>query len=182
MGCSAERNGWDAASGYARRVQCSAAWRCNVSSRRMLRQCQQAACPNLIPVCRDEVPLIYHLDVAAMYPNIILTNRLQPSSIVTGVWGGASRVQRCTRTQTAWQQGAAQAGGGSCTACFCAGPAVFPPFASHPFCLPLHPACTPDEDCAACDFNRPGKTCLRQMEWVWRGETYSGAEPAGHCV
>ncbi len=33
----------------------------------------------------DEVPLIYHLDVAAMYPNIILTNRLQPSSIVTGV-------------------------------------------------------------------------------------------------
>ena len=24
---------------------------------------------------RDEVPLIYHLDVAAMYPNIILTNR-----------------------------------------------------------------------------------------------------------
>ena len=26
---------------------------------------------------RFEVPLIYHLDVAAMYPNIILTNRLQ---------------------------------------------------------------------------------------------------------
>ena len=24
---------------------------------------------------RDELPLIYHLDVAAMYPNIILTNR-----------------------------------------------------------------------------------------------------------
>jgi len=41
-----------------------------------------------------------------MYPNIILTNRLQPPSIVT------------------------------------------------------------DEDCAACDFNKPGKTCLRQMEWV----------------
>ncbi|GAB4815178.1 hypothetical protein N2152v2_002224 [Parachlorella kessleri] len=62
---------------------------------------------------RDEVPLIYHLDVAAMYPNIILTNRLQPSSIVN------------------------------------------------------------DEDCAACDFNKPGKTCLRHMEWVWRGETFS---------
>ncbi|KAJ1543671.1 DNA polymerase epsilon catalytic subunit, partial [Nowakowskiella sp. JEL0078] len=31
---------------------------------------------------RDEEPLIYHLDVAAMYPNIILTNRLQPDSIV----------------------------------------------------------------------------------------------------
>jgi DNA polymerase epsilon subunit 1 len=24
---------------------------------------------------REEVPLLYHLDVAAMYPNIILTNR-----------------------------------------------------------------------------------------------------------
>ncbi|PWA94332.1 DNA polymerase epsilon catalytic subunit [Artemisia annua] len=62
---------------------------------------------------REECPLIYHLDVAAMYPNIILTNRLQPSSIVT------------------------------------------------------------DDVCTACDFNRPGKTCLRKMEWVWRGETYT---------
>ncbi|XP_057955577.1 DNA polymerase epsilon catalytic subunit A-like [Malania oleifera] len=61
---------------------------------------------------RDEGPLIYHLDVAAMYPNIILTNRLQPPSIVS------------------------------------------------------------DEICTACDFNRPGKTCLRKLEWVWRGETY----------
>eukprot|EP01147_Barroeca_monosierra_P003730 gene3730-8364_t len=31
---------------------------------------------------RMEVPLIYHLDVAAMYPNIILTNRLQPPAMV----------------------------------------------------------------------------------------------------
>ncbi|KAJ0576989.1 putative DNA-directed DNA polymerase [Helianthus annuus] len=62
---------------------------------------------------REECPLIYHLDVAAMYPNIILTNRLQPPSIVT------------------------------------------------------------DEVCTACDFNRPGKTCLRTLEWVWRGETYT---------
>ncbi|CAN1252331.1 DNA polymerase epsilon catalytic subunit A [Linum perenne] len=61
---------------------------------------------------RDECPLIYHLDVAAMYPNIILTNRLQPPSIVT------------------------------------------------------------DEICVACDFNRPDKTCLRKLEWVWRGQTY----------
>ncbi|KAJ4832189.1 DNA polymerase epsilon catalytic subunit A [Turnera subulata] len=61
---------------------------------------------------REECPLIYHLDVAAMYPNIILTNRLQPPSIVT------------------------------------------------------------DEICTACDFNRPDKTCLRTLEWVWRGETY----------
>ncbi|KAI3783594.1 hypothetical protein L1987_42678 [Smallanthus sonchifolius] len=62
---------------------------------------------------REESPLIYHLDVAAMYPNIILTNRLQPPSIVT------------------------------------------------------------DEVCTACDFNRPRKTCLRNIEWVWRGETYT---------
>lgn len=32
---------------------------------------------------RSEDPVIYHLDVGAMYPNIILTNRLQPVSIVT---------------------------------------------------------------------------------------------------
>nr|CAB3265004.1 DNA polymerase epsilon catalytic subunit A-like [Phallusia mammillata] len=31
---------------------------------------------------RMENPIIYHLDVGAMYPNIILTNRLQPSAIV----------------------------------------------------------------------------------------------------
>jgi DNA polymerase epsilon subunit 1 len=32
---------------------------------------------------REEMPMIYHLDVGAMYPNIILTNRLQPSAIVS---------------------------------------------------------------------------------------------------
>lgn len=31
---------------------------------------------------RMENPVIYHLDVGAMYPNIILTNRLQPSAMV----------------------------------------------------------------------------------------------------
>jgi DNA polymerase epsilon subunit 1 len=31
---------------------------------------------------RTDSPLIYHLDVAAMYPNIMLSNRLQPDSIV----------------------------------------------------------------------------------------------------
>jgi DNA polymerase epsilon subunit 1 len=31
---------------------------------------------------RKECPSIFHLDVGAMYPNIILTNRLQPSAIV----------------------------------------------------------------------------------------------------
>ncbi|KAL4229089.1 hypothetical protein ACF0H5_012128 [Mactra antiquata] len=34
-------------------------------------------CPN-----RLENPIIYHLDVGAMYPNIILTNRLQPPAII----------------------------------------------------------------------------------------------------
>ncbi|KAI9217507.1 hypothetical protein BC828DRAFT_408441 [Blastocladiella britannica] len=34
---------------------------------------------------RTEEPLIYHLDVAAMYPNIILTNRLQPDAMVEAV-------------------------------------------------------------------------------------------------
>jgi DNA polymerase elongation subunit (family B)/Zn-finger nucleic acid-binding protein len=32
---------------------------------------------------RKEKPKVYHLDVAAMYPNIILSNRLQPSAVVT---------------------------------------------------------------------------------------------------
>lgn len=27
-----------------------------------------------------------------------------------------------------------------------------------------------DAECAACDFNRPGKTCDRRMPWAWRGE------------
>ncbi|KAI9690075.1 MAG: DNA polymerase epsilon catalytic subunit [Bogoriella megaspora] len=27
-----------------------------------------------------------------------------------------------------------------------------------------------ESDCAACDFNRPGKTCDRRMPWAWRGE------------
>lgn len=31
---------------------------------------------------RKECPVIYHLDVSAMYPNIILTNRLQPTAVV----------------------------------------------------------------------------------------------------
>lgn len=59
---------------------------------------------------RSERPLIYHLDVASMYPNIMTTNRLQPDSMIE------------------------------------------------------------EADCAACDFNRPGKTCDRRMPWAWRGE------------
>lgn len=59
---------------------------------------------------RSERPLIYHLDVASMYPNIMTTNRLQPDSMIQ------------------------------------------------------------ESDCAACDFNRPGKTCDRRLPWAWRGE------------
>ncbi|KAF9884058.1 DNA polymerase epsilon catalytic subunit [Aspergillus nanangensis] len=59
---------------------------------------------------RDEDPLIYHLDVASMYPNIMITNRLQPDSLIQ------------------------------------------------------------ESDCAACDFNRPGKSCDRRLPWAWRGE------------
>lgn len=32
---------------------------------------------------REENPAIYHIDVGAMYPNIILTNRLQPAAMVS---------------------------------------------------------------------------------------------------
>lgn len=34
------------------------------------------------------------------------------------------------------------------------------------------PSIVSDEICTACDFNRPGKNCLRKLEWVWRGEAY----------
>lgn len=61
---------------------------------------------------RMEQPLIYHVDVASMYPNIMTTNRLQPDSMIT------------------------------------------------------------EADCAACDFNRPGKTCDRRLPWAWRGEYF----------
>ena len=38
----------------------------------------------------------------------------------------------------------------------------------------LQPAAIVNEDvCAACDYNRPGKGCLREMEWVWRGEHFA---------
>ncbi|KAK6204772.1 DNA-directed DNA polymerase epsilon, catalytic subunit A [Scheffersomyces amazonensis] len=61
---------------------------------------------------RQEKPLIYHVDVASMYPNIMTSNRLQPDSMKS------------------------------------------------------------EEDCAACDFNRPGKNCDRRLPWSWRGEYF----------
>ncbi|XP_037367272.1 DNA polymerase epsilon catalytic subunit A [Talpa occidentalis] len=55
---------------------------------------------------RIECPLIYHLDVGAMYPNIILTNRLQPSAMVDEATCAACDFNRpgasCQR-KMAWQ-------------------------------------------------------------------------------
>ncbi|SSD58769.1 probable DNA polymerase epsilon catalytic subunit A [Saccharomycodes ludwigii] len=61
---------------------------------------------------RSEFPLIYHVDVASMYPNIMTSNRLQPDSMKS------------------------------------------------------------ERDCASCDFNRPGKTCDRRLNWAWRGDFF----------
>ncbi|KAK9447075.1 uncharacterized protein V1518DRAFT_422137 [Limtongia smithiae] len=61
---------------------------------------------------RTECPSIYHLDVSSMYPNIMITNRLQPDSMIQ------------------------------------------------------------EADCAACDFNHPGKGCDRRLPWMWRGEFF----------
>ncbi|KAK5966376.1 DNA polymerase epsilon catalytic subunit [Trichostrongylus colubriformis] len=44
---------------------------------------QQAFTDLMAIPARLENPRIYHLDVGAMYPNIILTNRLQPSAMIT---------------------------------------------------------------------------------------------------
>jgi DNA polymerase epsilon subunit 1 len=57
---------------------------------------------------REEPPMIYHLDVGAMYPNIILTNRLQPSAIVSDSDCAACEFNRaengCKRPMTwAWR-------------------------------------------------------------------------------
>ncbi len=30
-----------------------------------------------------------------------------------------------------------------------------------------------DKTYAACDPNKPGKVCERDLEWVWRGETFA---------
>ncbi|AOW05990.1 YALI0E26367p [Yarrowia lipolytica CLIB122] len=61
---------------------------------------------------RSDYPLIYHVDVASMYPNIMTTNRLQPDSMVD------------------------------------------------------------EKDCAVCDYNRPDKTCARELEWARRVDYY----------
>lgn len=57
---------------------------------------------------RQDKPLIYHLDVAAMYPNIMLSNRLQPDSIVDEAMCAACDYNRpgkeCDRRMTwAWR-------------------------------------------------------------------------------
>ena len=44
---------------------------------------------------RLENPLIYHLDVGAMYPNIILTNRLQVTTFKNQDEGSCIVVKTC---------------------------------------------------------------------------------------
>ena len=35
----------------------------------------------------------------------------------------------------------------------------------------LQPSAIVDEaTCASCDFNKPGATCQRNMNWIWRGD------------
>ena len=51
---------------------------------------------------REECPLIYHLDVAAMYPNIILTNRSAPvQKLVVQLpaycWGSLDAILRAVK-------------------------------------------------------------------------------------
>ncbi|KAF7798090.1 hypothetical protein EIP86_009304 [Pleurotus ostreatoroseus] len=57
---------------------------------------------------RMDKPLIYHLDVAAMYPNIMLSNRLQPDSVVDEAFCAVCDYNRpgksCDRRMTwAWR-------------------------------------------------------------------------------
>ena len=56
---------------------------------------------------RVDKPLIYHLDVAAIYPNMMLSNRLQPDSLVDesicAVWSNRSGKQCNCRMTWAWR-------------------------------------------------------------------------------
>ncbi|KAK7262191.1 hypothetical protein RJT34_29753 [Clitoria ternatea] len=117
-----------------------------------------------VPI-REECPLIYHLDVAAMYPNIILTNRLQlglgfrPLRIpLRGfpwlLWSNTSIRAACMEFSGLTLMNVDIGNG------------------SHRM-IKMPPSIVTDEVCTACDFNRPGKTCLRKLEWVWRGETFT---------
>ncbi|PRP86874.1 hypothetical protein PROFUN_03622 [Planoprotostelium fungivorum] len=53
---------------------------------------------------RKEKPAIFHLDVGAMYPNIILTNRLQPTAVVSDEFCASCDYNKpenaCQRTMT----------------------------------------------------------------------------------
>ena len=52
---------------------------------------------------RLENPIIYHLDVGAMYPNIILTNRLQPSAMVTFFSKGGTFSRNYSKTRNCYR-------------------------------------------------------------------------------
>ena len=156
---------------------------------------------------REEPPLIYHLDVAAMYPNIILTNRCarawlhkhamlidrQPSQ-VAGLAVLCTLHGHCasSRPMLGWSLHSVKAkdirvplaafiqiehcvelSSGRTDAVVREAPSE---------CRLQPSAIVTDEDCAACDFNQPGKKCLRKMTWVWRGETYAATSSEYHGI
>ena len=102
-------------------------------------------CPN-----RLENPLIYHLDVGAMYPNIILTNRLQVACRLTLYFKAA-----CT----------------CITLNVILNLLVMLSLRGHMLFVTFQPPAIVDEaTCASCDFNKPGAKCQRQLTWTWRGD------------
>lgn len=104
---------------------------------------------------RIECPLIYHLDVAAMYPNIILTNRLQVN--YSAVCMRARVNNGCSLYCVHHFEGLGLATLQKATL-FCS------------LSLPQPSAMVDEATCAACDFNKPGANCQRKMSWQWRGE------------
>lgn len=156
---------------------------------------------------RRENPLIYHLDVAAMYPNIILTNRCacllssEPAGSCHDVF---QHIGGCGRAHALQQDAAVLAAGLSpapaqqgkprlslANQCLLRSSQAVASSSLHrsrvrhaaralqraswiakilcPLCRLQPSAVVTDEDCAACEFNKPGKTCLRLMTWEWRG-------------
>ena len=97
--------------------------------------------------------MIYHLDVGAMYPNIILTNRLQvaitpspshPHMLHPHILKHPhlhTLIPSHTHISTT----------------------------SHTHHTQPH-AVVDEATCASCDFNKPSSTCQRDMTWAWRGD------------
>lgn len=122
-------------------------------------------------------PLIYHLDVSSMYPNIILTNRLQVRTHFQTVvdFSRASNIASFVCSRSQWS-----------TVSWHKSEVCYGVFVAEFFCV--------EATCAACDFNRLGKQCQvdchlnlhltwitlnrlhffvqRFMKWRWRGRYF----------